>query len=93
MVMIMRRKGKKGDRCKKRRVQCNLQGRKGRRDKREIAEDGESNFFQKYKYKRQNTKCNLQSRKGRRGRREIAKEGESYFPPQLDKIEWVLGRI
>ena len=35
----------------------------------------------------------MQGRKGRRDKREIVEEGESYFPPQLDKIEWVLGRI
>ena len=59
-------------------------GQEGKKGKREIAEDGESNFFQKYKYKRQNTKCNLQGRKGRRGKIEIAEDGESYL---LSKIQ------
>ena len=62
MVMMMwRRKGKNGDRCKKRRVQCNLQGRKGRRGTREIAEEGESYLLSKRQIQIQKTKYKMQS--------------------------------
>ena len=64
MVMMMRRrKEKKGDRCKKRRVQCNLQGRKGKGARERLRRRAKVISFQKYKFIRQiqKTKYKMQS--------------------------------